>query len=101
MEIPETWEETTKAASTLLQNNYNFFYPYGDFLTFFFQRDVDVYTENGMDIAFDNVKGYEAFKYWTDLYLKYGIDPKMSSFYQHFRLGDVPLGHRNRPVYAP
>ena len=92
VEIPETWEETTKAASTLLQNNYNFFYPYGDFLTFFFQRDVDVYTENGMDIAFDNVKGYEAFKYWTDLYLKYGIDPKMSSFYQHFRLGDVPLG---------
>lgn len=92
VEVPETWEETTKAVSTLLQNNYNFFYPYGDFLTFFFQRDVDVYTENGMDIAFDNVKGYEAFKYWTDLYLKYGIDPKMSSFYQHFRLGDVPLG---------
>lgn len=92
VEVPETWDETTNAASTLLQNNYNFYYPYGDFLTFFFQRDVDVYTENGMDIAFDNVKGYEAFKYWTDLYLKYGIDPKMSSFYQHFRLGDVPLG---------
>jgi len=92
IKVPDTWDETTAAVSTLLQNNYNFFYPYGDYLTFFFQRGVDVYTEDGMDIAFDNAKGYEAFKYWVDLYMKYGIDPKMTSFYQHFRLGDVPLG---------
>lgn len=92
VKLPETWEETTAAASSLLQNQYNFFYPYGDYLTFFFQRGVDIYTEDGRDIAFDNPKGYEAFQYWTDLYLKYGIDPKMTSFYQHFRLGDVPLG---------
>lgn len=90
--VPDTWEDTTKTLSTLLQNNYNYFYPYGDYLTFFYQRGVEVYTKDGLDIAFDSQAGYEAFQYWTDLYLKYGIDPKMASFYQHFRLGDVPLG---------
>jgi ABC-type glycerol-3-phosphate transport system substrate-binding protein len=90
--LPKTWEETAQALSTLLQNNYSLFYPYGDYLTFFFQNGVDVYTKDGTGLAFTNEKGYAAFKQWTDLYLKYGLQAEMSSFYQHFRIGDVPLG---------
>jgi ABC-type glycerol-3-phosphate transport system substrate-binding protein len=92
IEIPQTWNETTQALSTLLQNNYNFYYPYGDYLTFMFQNDIDIYSKNGMDLAFNNERGYSAFKFWTDLYIKYGMYPQMASFYQHFRLGDVPIG---------
>ena len=90
--VPETWEEMTHALSTLLQMNYAFYYPYGDYLTFFFQNDVDVYTEDGLGLAFTNEKGYAAYKQWTELYVKYGLQPQMSSFYQHFRIGDVPMG---------
>ena len=90
--VPETWEEMTHALSTLLQQNYAFYYPYGDYLTFFFQNDVDVYTEDGLGLAFTNEKGYAAYKQWTELYVKYGLQPQMSSFYQHFRIGDVPMG---------
>lgn len=92
IEVPETWEDMTKALSTLLQQNYAFYYPYGDYLTFFFQNDVDVYTKDGLKLAFTNEKGYAAYKQWTELYVKYGLQPQMSSFYQHFRIGDVPMG---------
>ena len=92
IQVPQTWDDATNALSTLLQNNYAFFYPYGDYLTFFFQNDVDVYTPDGLGLAFTNEKGYAAFRQWTELYVKYGLQPAMSSFYQHFRIGDVPLG---------
>ena len=92
LKVPETWEETTHVLSTLLQQNYAFFYPYGDYLTFFFQNDVDVYTPDGRGLAFTNEAGYAAYRQWTELYVKYGLQPQMSSFYQHFRIGDVPMG---------
>lgn len=92
IKVPETWDEMTQALSTLLQQNYAFFYPYGDYLTFFFQNDVDVYTEDGLKLAFTNENGYAAYRQWTELYVKYGLQPQMSSFYQHFRIGDVPMG---------
>lgn len=92
IEVPETWDDMTRTLSTLLQQNYAFFYPYGDYLTFFFQNDVDVYTEDGLGLAFTNEKGYAAYRQWTELYVKYGLQPQMSSFYQHFRIGDVPMG---------
>jgi len=92
VELPATWDEAMQALSTLLQSNYAIFYPYGDYLTFFFQNGVDVYTPDGTGLAFTNETGYAAFKQWTDLYLKYGLQAEMSSFYQHFRTGDVPLG---------
>lgn len=90
--VPGTWNETTLALSTLLQNNYNMYYPYGDYLTFFFQTGVNVYSEDATDIAFATPEGFAAFRYWTELYTKYGMQPEMTSFYQHFRIGDVPLG---------
>lgn len=92
IEVPQTWDEMTKVLSTLLQMNYAFYYPYGDYLTFFFQNDVDVYTEDGLGLAFTNEEGYAAYRQWTELYVKYGLQPQMSSFYQHFRIGDVPMG---------
>ncbi len=90
--LPATWDEVTRVLSTLLQNNYSLFYPYGDYLTFFFQNGVDVYTKDGLGLAFTSEKGFSAFRQWTDLYLRYGLQAEMSSFYQHFRTGDVPLG---------
>ena len=92
IEVPETWDDAVNALSTLLQNNYAIYYPYGDYLTFFFQRDVDVYTDDCRSLAFTDEKGMSAFKQWVELYIKYGLQPAMSSFYQHFRIGDVPLG---------
>ena len=92
LEVPKTWRDATRVLSTLLQQNYAFYYPYGDYLTFFFQNDVDVYTPDGLGLAFTNEKGYAAYRQWTELYVKYGLQPQMSSFYQHFRIGDVPMG---------
>ncbi len=92
VQVPETWPEAMGVLSTLLQQNYAFYYPYGDYLTFFFQNGVDVYTPDGRALAFTNEKGYAAYRQWTELYVKYGLQPQMSSFYQHFRIGDVPMG---------
>jgi len=90
--VPETWDDVKKIIPTLQQNNLNFWLPPGDWLTFFYQHGVDIYEPDGADVAFDTPEGFSAFKEMTDLYVKYNLPEVIASFYQHFRLGDVPIG---------
>ncbi|REE69555.1 ABC-type glycerol-3-phosphate transport system substrate-binding protein [Paenibacillus taihuensis] len=90
--VPQDWDDVVKDIATLEQQNYNFFYPYGDFQTFFAQHDVPTYSEDGKKVAFTTPEGFKAFQFWTDLYIKYGMPQQMANFYQHFRLGDAPVG---------
>lgn len=90
--VPQTWEDVKTIIPSLQQNNMNFWAPQGDWLTFFYQNGVDIYTPDGSDAGFDTPKGFAAFKYMTDLYVKYNLPQVITSFYQHFRQGDVPIG---------
>ncbi|UVI29531.1 extracellular solute-binding protein [Paenibacillus spongiae] len=92
IKVPQTWEEVKQIIPSLQQNNMNFWAPQGDWLTFFYQHGVDPYTADGADVGFDTPKGFAAFKYMTDLYVKYNLPQVITSFYQHFRQGDVPIG---------
>ena len=89
---PDTWDDVLNVVPVLTRNNSTFFYPYGDFQTFFAQRGVPIYTPDGLSLASDTEEGFAAFRFWTDLYVKYGLPPRMDSFYQHFRMGTAPMG---------
>ncbi|WP_409344727.1 extracellular solute-binding protein [Paenibacillus sp. MBLB4367] len=90
--VPQTWEDVRKIIPTLQQNNMNFWAPQGDWLTFFYQNGVDIYSPDGSDVGFDTPKGFASFKTMTDLNVKYNLPEVITSFYQHFRQGDVPIG---------
>jgi ABC-type glycerol-3-phosphate transport system substrate-binding protein len=92
LEVPQTWDDVIKAIPTLEEHNNDFFYPYGDFQTFFAQNNVNVYSKDGLKLAFNTPEGYKSFQFWTDLYIKYGMPEQMVNFYQHFRQGNAPMG---------
>jgi len=89
---PDTWDDVLDIVPALSQRGSTFFFPYGDFQTFFAQRGVDVYTPDGLSLACDSNEGFAAFRFWTDLYIKHGLPARMDSFYQHFRIGTAPIG---------
>ncbi|MCL1987227.1 MAG: extracellular solute-binding protein [Firmicutes bacterium] len=89
---PSTWDDVLGIIPVLSRQNATFFFPYGDFQTFFAQNNVPIYTPDGLSLAANTEEGFAAFRFWTDLYLKYGLPPRMESFYQHFRMGTAPIG---------
>jgi len=90
--VPDTWDDVLDVVHRLYTINSTFFYPYGDFQTFFAQREVPIYTPDGLSLAADSEDGFSAFRFWTDLYIKHGLPARMDSFYQHFRMGTAPIG---------
>lgn len=99
LEVPDTWDDVYEMLPTLQQNGYNFFIPTGEFLTFIYQNGADFYADDGLRTGLDAPEGFAAFKQVTDLFSLYGIDRQISSFYQHFRDGDMPIGIADLNMY--
>lgn len=89
---PQTWEDVRQMIPILEQNNCSFYYPRASFLTFYFQNGQDIYTKDGLKLNIDSPEGFRIFKDWTELYTVFGMPKEITSFYQHFRMGDVPIG---------
>ncbi|UVI27520.1 extracellular solute-binding protein [Paenibacillus spongiae] len=89
---PDTWEEMYKMLSTLQQNGYDFYLPPKDYNTFLFQNGAELYTPNGMKSALDSEKAYKGFRQLTEMFTLYQLPRDVPSFFNHFRLGDMPVG---------
>jgi len=92
LEVPNTWDDVFLMLPTLLQNNYNFYIDPNDFTALFFQNDAEIYERNGLRTALNQPAAHRAFKMWTDLFTKYGLEREVASFYNHFRRGTMPIG---------
>lgn len=92
LSVPDTWDDVFEMIPTLQQNGYNFYVPNGELLMFVYQNGADFYAEDGMKTGLDSPQGFAAFKQFSDLFSLYGVDRQISSFYQHFRDGDIPIG---------
>ncbi len=55
-----------------------------------FQRGLNFYTDDLMKTQFQDPKALDAFKAWTDLYLKYAL-PVKYDFFSRFRTGTMPI----------
>ena len=54
--------------------------------------DYSLWTKDGMSTAINNEINISAFEKLTDLYLLYGVQNNMPSFYNNFRYGVSPIG---------
>jgi ABC-type glycerol-3-phosphate transport system substrate-binding protein len=92
LEVPQTWDDVRDMLPSLQQENRNFFFPLGRYQMWFFQNEVDLYTSNGLDVAWDNPEGVAAFREWTDMYNIFALPVRVENFYQRFRDGSIPIG---------
>ncbi|MFE5320550.1 extracellular solute-binding protein [Paenibacillus sp. NPDC056579] len=97
LNLPDTWDELYKMLPVLQQNGMNIT-PVGH-IPFFLQNGADYFAEDGSKTTLGSEKGFDSFKKWTDLYNKYAVDRSLSSFYQHFRDGTIPLGIADLGMY--
>jgi ABC-type glycerol-3-phosphate transport system substrate-binding protein len=98
LQVPQTWDDVIAMLPALQQSNYNFYIP-ADFQTFFFQNGAEYYTTDGMKTELDSPEALRAFQQLTDMFTIYGIDQQVTSFYQHFRDGTMPIGIADFNMY--
>jgi ABC-type glycerol-3-phosphate transport system substrate-binding protein len=107
--VPSTWEEVKLILPELQRNGMNYYIPIGGtasskaFMTtapFFFQHQARLYSEDGLSTAIDRKEGLEAIREMTDLFTIYGMPLQVSSFFEHFRKADIPIGVSNLATYV-
>lgn len=92
LEVPDTWEDVYRMLPTLAESDYMFYVPPSDFSYMFYQHGAEFYTPDGLSSALDSPEAFEAFREWTDLFNRYGLERQVQSFYNHFRRGTMPIG---------
>lgn len=105
--VPETWEDFLSATSVLQRKNMNTYLPHirilaattvntgagglSIFPTMLMQNGESLYNADLNATNLASPKSVTAFKFWTDFYTKYKLNPD-ANFYQRFRVGTIPLG---------
>ena len=109
LEIPTTWEDVANMMPTLRRNGMNFYMPLSsqtgqktleNIIPFFYQAasakgedsTYSLYAEDGYTCVVNSETNIDAFQTLTDLYLLYGLQNNMPSFYNNFRYGVTPMG---------
>src|SRR5690606_31328353 len=100
LEPPDTWEDVAVMLPTLQENGMTMYYPTKEFQPFFFQNNIDFYTETGLLNRMGEKPAYDAFKQWTDLYVKYYLPLEVPAFFNHFRMGTLPIGIADFNTYV-
>lgn len=97
--LPQTWEDVYDILPTLQQNYMNFYANPKEFMMFVYQNQAEFFSKDGSKTAMDTPEGFKAFRQWADLFNIYAMDREVSSFYQHFRKGDMPIGIADYNMY--
>ena len=107
LKVPQTWEELYELIPALQKNHMDIALPLvqdpqfpGEvqnlipnqaFTMKLFQKDGELYHNNGVSSALDSEISMEAFKEWSSLYTNYKL-PLKFDFANRFRTGEMPLG---------
>lgn len=117
LEIPKTWEDVADMMPALRRNGMNFYLPLSsqtgtksveNIAVFLWQTAsakgedpaYSLYSADGICTTVNNETNIEAFQNLTDLYLLYGLQNNMPSFYNNFRYGVSPIGIGNFSNYV-
>jgi len=104
-----TWETILENVLPELQvNSLSFGMPVGinSYLTFLYQKNGQVYLNEGRQSALSNVEAIDCMKYFAKLYTQYGL-PLAYDFANRFRSGEMPIAvvdylqYNQLTVFAP
>lgn len=97
----KTWKGVTEILATLQAENMDFALPSSvsndtsagmqSYSMFLYQMNGDFYTPNRTRTLLDGKTALDAFEYWTDFYMLYGLATDYN-FATRFRTGEMPIG---------
>lgn len=105
---PSTWDDVIDDLPILQSHQMNFYHPLGGniaykgfgFTTpFIYQFGGEVFSTNGVKSTLKDQNTVEAIEFMTDLFTIYDLPLQVSSFFEHFRSGDMPIGISTIDLY--
>lgn len=109
IDVPETMEEVEELLPELKNRGLDFFYPtagttgtrtFAMTTPLLYQHGASIYDTLAGDTTLDSEESIEGFSQLTELFTIYDIPQEITSFYQHFRNGDIPIGVSDYFMYS-
>ena len=106
--VPDSYEEVLKMLPTLHRYGMNYnnyvanavgYKPFSVTTPFLYQYGATLYEAGDLHVQLDTDQAIEAMKIMTRSFTVYDMDFEVSSFYQSFRDGTLPLGTSNYGMY--
>jgi len=116
LSVPNTWDDFYHVMAVLQKNNLQIGIPetlsavglatqnvglsagIGFFDKLLYQNGGAYFNDDYTKTALDSQVAFDAFKKWTDLYVKYGLD-RQFDFFNRFRTGEIPMGLQPYTMY--
>ena len=101
LDVPDTWDDVLKMLPTLQSYQMNFYHSLGYNSAYkgfgltspiFYMYNAEMYNYNGFTSSLDTEDAVEAIKFMTDLFNVYNLPQQVSSFFECFRSGTLPVG---------
>ena len=108
LEVPNSYEEVLGMLPTLHRYGLNFnsyvansvgYKSFSITTPFIFQAGGKMYEDGNINVLLDSEAAIEGIRLMTDSYLIYDMPYEVSSFYQSFRDGTLPIGTSNYGMY--
>lgn len=101
LEVPDTWDDVIEMLYTLQSYSMNFYHPcsadssyksFGMVTPFFYQNGAEVFSYDSLTSTLEEESTIKAFNFLTELYTVYNLPQQVSSFFESFRSGTIPVG---------
>lgn len=108
LEPAQTWDDVKEISAVLQRygmgyyiplSETNAFKPYPSTAPFIFQNGGEIFAEDGFSTLIGTEKSIKGFEEMTELFMVYGVEQNVGSFYEKFRDGTVPVGLTNSLEY--
>lgn len=109
IDVPDTMEEVEELLPELKNRGLDFFYPtagttgtrtFAMTTPLLYQHGASLYDTLAGNTSIDSEAGINGFTELTELFTIYDIPQEITSFYQHFRNGDIPIGVSDYFMYS-
>ncbi len=106
--VPDTWEEVVEILPELQRYGMNYYTPlsvaqaYKPFMftaPFIYQHNGRIYNEETLEVDLTSEEALEGVRLMSDLFTIYGLPLQVTSFYNSFRYGTLPIGIGNLENY--
>jgi ABC-type glycerol-3-phosphate transport system substrate-binding protein len=101
LDVPDTWQDVINILPELQRFGLNFysmlsstnaFKAFVLTMPFIRQYGGTIFSEDGLQAAYDDPRTFNALTLMTDLYTTYSLPLEVGSFYNEFRYGRLPIG---------
>lgn len=107
--LPSTWNDVISLLPKMQRNGMNFYIPLSSSTSsksimttapFIFQYGGNLFSDDGTRTTIDEENSINAIKLMTNLYTLYGMETQVSSFFDSFRNGSLPIGVSTFDTYV-